>query len=125
MSLNSWWIEDEGHNHRYDPVPEEPPRHRKKVKKRHVKSDHKHVYENVCIDAHSYRRTRDGRFPYLYIGSRCKICGRLYDWHSDMSLTEPPDDMPLYEMKDFKELMDVKFLTGDHLVIREDSDGRA
>ena len=116
MSLNSWWLEDEGHNHKYDPIPEEPPRHHKKVKKRHVKSDHKHDYEDVCIDAHSYRRTLDGRFPYLYIGSRCKICGRLNDWHGEYGLTEPPDGMPFYKVNDLFELLDTKFLPDDRKV---------
>ena len=46
--------------HKYDPLPEDAPRHRKKSKKRHVRSDHKHEYEKVCIDAHMKVHTREG-----------------------------------------------------------------
>lgn len=89
--------------HKYDPLPDEP-RYKKKRKKRHIRSDHKHEYEDVCIDAHSYLITRGARRPYYYFGKRCKICGRLYESRTRSDVHEPPDDMPLYEVRDFLEL---------------------
>lgn len=88
---------DEVIRYKYDPLPEEP-RHRKKAKKRHVKSDHKHEYEKVCIDAHTYSVTSDGRLPMYYVGTRCKVCGRLQDVRHSGFIGEPPKGMPLYEI---------------------------
>lgn len=88
---------------------EEAPRYRKKSRKRHVRSDHKHEYENVCVDAHTETRTRDGVFPSYHIATRCKICGRLYDVKT-WATREIPKEMPLYEVADFWELFQMKML---------------
>ena len=90
------WKEDTL-RHKYDPLPEDAPRHRKKLKKKRVRSDHKHEYETVCIDAHSVIYRRGEKIPYLYLGKRCRICGRLNDWRHT-NLSEPPDGMQLYEV---------------------------
>lgn len=103
--MSDW--NDDVLRHKYDPLPEEPPRHRKKAKRKHVRSDHKHEYETVCIDSHSYVVSREGRFPYYYIGKRCRICGRVQDIKSRYDLHEPPDGMQLYEVRDFHELIDI------------------
>lgn len=100
--------------HKYTPLPEEP-RHKKKARKVHVRSDHKHLYEQVCIDAHTTERTRDGEFPAYHIGTRCKVCGRLQNvkmWGT----RETPDGMPLYEVKDFFVLTSLKVLSEEQKV---------
>lgn len=94
--------------HKYAPLPDEP-RFKKRRRKRHVRSDHKHEYETVCIDAHEEVVTREGRFPYFHVGTRCKICGRLQDVRT-WPTVEVPDGMPLYEVDDFFELWKMKFL---------------
>lgn len=95
--------------HKYDPLPEEP-RYRRKSRKRHVRSDHKHEYETVCVDAHSIFRTLKGEYPTYHMAVRCKVCGRIKDiklWQYDY---EPPDDLPLYEVDDFFKLIKMKSL---------------
>lgn len=102
------WHED-ALRHKYDPLPEEP-RFKKKRRKVHVRSDHKHEYEEVCVDAHSEVVTRKGRFPTYHLVERCKVCGRIRDmrfWRYD---PEPPKDMPLYEVEDFFDLVSMKVL---------------
>lgn len=82
---------------------EESPRHRKRAKKTHVRSDHKHEYEWVCIDAHAY----------YYVADRCRVCGRLYDVCLKPDMLEPPDGMRLFEVHDFIELMGMTQLPDD------------
>ena len=89
--------------HKYTPLPEEP-RYRKKKVKKHVRSDHRHEYEQVCIDAHVRLNMH-----FLYLGERCKICGRLNDWRHT-NLSEPPDGMPLYEVPSWEYLWNEKAL---------------
>lgn len=94
--------------HKYAPLPDEP-RYKKRAKKKHVRSDHKHVYEQVCIDAHDFAYRHGEKVPYLYLGKRCKVCGRLYDfWKVNQS--EPPEGVPLYEVPDWLYLWDAKVL---------------
>lgn len=95
--------------HKYTPLPEEP-RYRKKAKKRHVRSDHRHEYEEVCIDMHSLVYRSGLKIPYLYVGKRCRICGRMADWRSRADLQEPPEGMSLYEVPDWDYLFDNKVL---------------
>jgi len=94
--MPSDWKEDALH-HKYDPLPDEP-RHRKKAKKRHVRSDHRHEYEEVAIDAGTYAMYRHERVKEYHKGLRCRICGKLHDvrfweWHEEL-----PEDMPLYKV---------------------------
>lgn len=89
---------------------EEAPRYRKKSKKNHVKSDHKHEYERVCVDAHAVSFRRGHKVPYMYLVDRCKICGRIGDLKMQLDLHEPPTEMPLYEVADFWELLGMKML---------------
>ena len=96
--------------HKYEQLPEDAPRHRKKSKKRHVRSDHKHEYEDVCIDAGSYSITHNGRVSTYHLAVRCKVCGRVRDvwyWHFK---DDPPKDLPLYRVNDFWELLKMKVL---------------
>ena len=93
-----------------DDFDEEAPRYRKKSKKNHVKSDHKHDYERVCVDAHTSTITREGKFPSYHIGKRCKICGRVGNLKMQVDLHEPPTEMPLFEVADFWELLEMKML---------------
>jgi len=100
--------------HKYTPLPEEP-RYRKKKVKKHVRSDHKHEYETVYIDAHSFVYRREKKVPYLHVGERCKICGRLNDWmHTNLS--EPPEGMPLYEVPSWVYLWDERKLPEEMMV---------
>lgn len=93
-----------------DDFDEEAPRYRKKSKKNHVKSDHKHEYERVCIDAHVVIFSHGHKVPYMYLVDRCKICGRIGDLKSQADLHEPPTEMPLFEVADFWELLEMKML---------------
>lgn len=98
---------------------EEPPRHRKRAKRSHVRSDHKHEYEWVCIDDHSYVYTRDGRLRKYTIATRCKVCGRLQDvLFGSRDCYEPPEGMRLFEVHDFIELMGMTHLPDDAEVAR-------
>lgn len=87
---------------------EEPPRHRKRVKKVHVRSDHRHEYEQVCIDTHAY----------YYMADRCRVCGRLGDVCLKPSMSKPPSGMRLFEVEDFIELMGMTNLPDDTEVTR-------
>ena len=80
---------------------EEPPRHRKKVKKPHVRSDHRHEYEQVCIDGHGFVFSHGTKTPLYWVGRRCRICGRLQDAKLRYDLHEPPEGMRLFDVRDF------------------------
>lgn len=80
---------------------EEPPRHRKRAKRTHVRSDHKHKYERVCIDGHEYIVSHGTKTPLYRVGMRCRICGRLQDAKLRHDLQEPPEGMRLFEVEDF------------------------
>ena len=97
---------------------EEPPRHRKMSKKRHVRSDHKHDYEQVCIDGHGYIVSHGTKTPIYWVGRRCRICGRLQDVRLMHDLHEPPDGMRLFEVHDFIEFMGMTHLPDDAEVTR-------
>ena len=100
--MPSDWKED-AIRHKYAPLPDEP-RHRKKAKKRHVRSDHKHEYEEVAIDAGTYTRSNGKRSESYHKGMRCKVCGRLHNVRFWTWYGEPPKDMPLYEVDGLKGL---------------------
>lgn len=93
-----------------DDFDEEAPRYRKKSKKNHVKSDHKHEYEMVCVDAHAVIFSHGHKIPYMYLADRCKICGRIGNLKMQTDLHEPPTEMPLFEVADFWELLEMKML---------------
>lgn len=80
---------------------EEPPRHRKVSKKSHVRSDHRHEYEQVCIDGHGYIVSHGTKTPVYWVGRRCHICGRLQDAKLRYDLHEPPEWMRLFDVRDF------------------------
>lgn len=101
--MPSDWKEDALH-HKYDPLPEEP-RHRKKARKKHVRSDHKHDYEEVAIADGTYTVVNGERSKNYHRGMRCKVCGRLRDVRFGWSGEEPPEDMPLYEVDSFVGLL--------------------
>ena len=98
------WDEDVIH-YKYDPIPDEP-RYRKRAKRRHVKSDHKHEYEDVSIVVTGYRK------PLVHIGQRCKLCGRLYDYRHTR-LAEPPAGMRVFEVEELPTLWSLKVLPED------------
>ena len=109
------WHED-ALRHKYDPLPEDGPRHKKKAKRRHVRSDHKHEYETVCVDAHSFVWSGGARVPYMDIVRRCKVCGRVGDVQFRSDLHEPPEGMPLYEVDSWDYLLDHKELPEERRV---------
>ncbi len=96
-----------------DDFGEEAPRYRKKAKKNHVKSNHKHEYERVCVDAHAVSFRRGHKVPYMYLADRCKICGRIGDLKMQPDLHEPPEGMPFYVVPDWTYLWDNKILPDD------------
>lgn len=109
----SYWG-DEVLHHKYDPLPEDAPRHRKKAKKNRVRSNHKHEYEKVAIDAGCYVYSRGKERPYLCIGKRCRICGKLSDVKfGDTGISKPPEGMRLYKVDGLMELLKLKYLS-DH-----------
>ena len=101
---------DEVLRHKYDPLPEDGPRHKKKARKTHVRSDHKHEYEHVIIDAHCRALMHGVWVPYYYKAKRCKVCGRIGSSSMAFNVTEIPDDMRLFEVEDFLEFMLMKEL---------------
>lgn len=98
--------------HKYTPLPEEP-RYKKKAKKKHTRSDHKHDYEQVCIDAHEFAYRHGKEVPYLYLGKRCKVCGRIGDLREMPDMSEPPEGMPLYDVPDWLFLWTEKALPSE------------
>ena len=107
------WKEDALH-HKYDPLPEDDPRHRKKAKKQRERSDHKHEYETVAImGAGAYYR--DGEiYEHPYIGKRCKVCGRLCNnWKSLRGADKVPDGMRVFRIDGLLALLVAKVLTED------------
>lgn len=106
------WHEDVLH-YKYDPLPDEP-RHKKKGKKKQrIRSDHKHVYETVCVNAHDFVRIggiHGERLPFFHIVKRCEVCGRIGDVSFRRDVRKPPEGMPYYEVPDWSFLM-----TGDVL----------
>lgn len=106
----SWLDGTESLRHKYDPLPENAPRHRKKAKKRRVRSDHRHEYEDVCIDAHAAVYRRGERRHVYYMGTRCKVCGRLADVRMGAGLYVPPEGMPLFEVDGLLDLLGMKVL---------------
>ena len=113
--MPSDWKED-ALRHKYDPLPDEP-RHRKKAKKRHVRSDHKHEYEEVAIDAGTESFFWGMRHRDYHMGMRCKVCGRLRNVKLWERRDEPPEDVPLYEVDGFNDLF-AKYLGDERLVRR-------
>lgn len=80
---------------------EEPPRHRKRAKKVHTRSDHRHEYETVCIDGHGYVMSHGTKTPFYWVGRRCRVCGRLQDARMQRDMHEPPEGMRLFEVEGF------------------------
>ena len=114
----SEWKED-AIRHKYDPLPEDGPRHKKKAKRKHVRSDHKHEYEEVCIDAHAHVYRRGvGRVHVYFMGTRCRVCGRLHDLRLGGSITEPPKGMRLFEVGGTFALIDMRVLPDETEVVR-------
>lgn len=95
--------------HKYTPLPEEP-HFKKKRKKRHIRSDHKHEYETVCVDDHSYIHRHGKRYRYLHLVKRCTTCGRIGDVQVMPDAYEPPSGMPFYEVDSFLFLWSEKTL---------------
>lgn len=95
--------------YKYAPIPDEP-RYRKKSRKVHVRSDHKHDYETVCVDAHGFVFRNGGKVPYMHIVRRCKTCGRIGDVQVRSDLSRPVEGMPLYEVESWAFLWESKSL---------------
>ena len=97
---------DEVLRRKYDPIPDEP-RYRKKAKKAHVRSDHKHVYETVAVDEeHAYVVDRTGRHKAYHMAERCRICGRIGDAKFHTFLGEPPKGMRMFRVDSFLSLFE-------------------
>lgn len=80
------------------------------------RSDHKHEYEDIVIDAHSYMLHEGRKTPFLYCAKRCKVCGRLAHVNTRVDLQTPPAGVPLYEVADLLELMGLKTLPAERVV---------
>lgn len=77
---------------RHDPM-EEPTHYRRKRKRRHVRSDHKHDYELVCIDSGMMARFGSHRERIYEGAERCRICGRIGRYRLDEWRGEPPEGL--------------------------------
>lgn len=62
--------------HKYTPLPEEPRYTKKKQKKKVIKSDHKHYYED-CLFRRVYVSRSGTKGLRIYGGTYCPICGRV------------------------------------------------
>lgn len=101
--------------HRQTPIPDEP-RTRKKAVKQRDRSDHKHEYELVAIDSHSYEYLGRGKVRQVYnVGERCRICGRLGNVYFRNAYST--EGMRLFEVDDWRELME-RYLPEDKEVKR-------
>lgn len=89
--------------HRQAPIPDEP-RSKKKAVKRHDRSDHKHEYERIVIDAHTYEYSHGEKRKVYNVGERCRICGRLGNVHFRNAYST--EGMRLFEVDDWRELME-------------------
>lgn len=98
---------------------EEAPRHRRKRKKRHIRSDHKHIYERVYVDDGSYVVEHGVKYSRYYIAKRCSICGRLGDLGIE-GLNKLPIDKPLYKVNDWMELWRERYLPKSAEVKRDE-----
>lgn len=88
--------------HKYDPLPDDGPRHKKRTRKRRVKSDHRHEYEDVVVDTHSYAIRRGGRrVREVHVCSRCKSCGRIGDKRCFVEAQDVPQGLTMYEVDNF------------------------
>lgn len=97
---------DEILDHKYKPLPEEAPRHRKKAKRRHERSDHKHEYEEVVVDCGTVRFGRDGHHKEFDMVMRCRVCGRIGDVRWGKYRDEPPAGMRMFRVDDWLALFD-------------------
>lgn len=100
--------------HRQTPIPDEP-RTRKKAVKQRDRSDHKHEYERIVIDVHTYEYSHGEKRPVFHVGERCRICGRLGNVHFRNAYSI--DGMRLFEVDDWRELME-RYLPEDKEVKR-------
>lgn len=96
--------QEEGLLHKYRPLPEDGPRHKKRTRKAHVRSDHKHAYETVCVDSGDWVCARGERHHVYHTATRCSVCGRIGDV-SMRDLREVPAGMPLYEVDAWTDLL--------------------
>ena len=105
--MSDWKVESL--RHKYDPLPEDAPRHKKKRRKKHVRSDHKHEYEDVVIECHSHCIIRGKKHPTLFKTKRCKICGKFRTYYNMPHTWEPPSGMRRFEVKDFLTMSNIWF----------------
>lgn len=86
--------------YKYAELPEEPMRYRKKKKKKvHKKSDHKHHYVPCMYDVGLYIWGYGITSPYMYRGTYCDICGRIGDIrynNGDIGIDE--SELPVFEI---------------------------
>lgn len=63
--------------YKYTELPDEPRYKKKKSKKRVIKSNHKHHYENCLFKTNIYSYVSGKKVPYMYGGVYCTICGKI------------------------------------------------
>lgn len=85
------------------PIPDEP-RPKKKAVKHRERSDHRHEYERIAIDAHTYEYSHGEKRPVFHVGERCRICGRLGNVYFRNAYST--EGMRLFEVDDWRELME-------------------
>lgn len=93
------------------PIPDEPRPKKKAVKKR-IRSDHKHEYELVAVDADCYYKNGTGRHTYYPIVDRCRICGKVGDVRFWTDTEQVPDGMRLFKVDGWVSLFD-RYLPDD------------
>jgi hypothetical protein len=81
---------------RNDPL-EEPTHYRRKRKRRHVRSDHKHDYELVCIDSGMVARFGGHKERIYQSAERCRICGRINRYWLSEWRGAPPEGLRMFK----------------------------
>ena len=98
---------------------EEAPRHRRRRKRRHIRSNHKHIYEKVYIDDGSYIIEHGVKCPRYCVAKRCSVCGRLDDLGIER-FDKIPTNMPLYRVNNWMELWQKRYLPKNAEVRRDE-----
>ena len=80
--------------HKYKELPEEP-KYKKKKKKIHIRSDHKHRYASAIFDCGLYKTIKGKKEPYYYVGTYCVLCGRIESINIGGNITNP--NLPVFK----------------------------
>ncbi len=84
--------------YKYRELPEEP-RYKKKKKKVHKKSDHKHDYQPCLFKVPVWSYIKGKKERCIYAGTYCTICGRIGD--ITVQKMEENNSLPIFSISFF------------------------